>query len=143
MERSIIVALDPGTTTGVATLTDGVFDSFEVDEVGLYEWIDAHCEDMAHLQVEQFVINASTVRKTIVYDSLYLIGFLRYAAWRCLIPVTAYTKPADVMQTFPDSALKRVGWHTPGRGHSNDAARHLAYFAVRTGKMSGALFLPK
>lgn len=143
MSRTLVAAFDPGVTTGVATWNGETFDSFQLDEVGVYEWVDEQCENFAHHQIEQFVINASTVRKTIVYDSLYIIGFLRYARWRCIIPTIAYTKPADVMAPFPDAALKRAGWHKPGKGHANDAARHLAYHQVRTGKMSGALFLPK
>lgn len=138
---ALIAAFDPGTTTGVAWLLDGVFHSQEFTVEELYVWVDEMCESFDHVQIESFIINAGTVKKTIVYDSLYLIGFLRYASWRCGFG-TAYTKPADVMASFPDAALKRAGWHTPGKGHANDAARHLAWYSVRNRLMSGSVFLP-
>jgi hypothetical protein len=138
---ALIAAFDPGTTTGVAWLEDGVFHSDQFDEAGLYVWVDDRCEVFDHVQIEKFVINAGTVKKVIVYDSLYLIGYLRYASWRCGFPID-FTKPADVMASFTDAALKRAGWHTPGKGHANDAARHLAHYSVRNRLMSGSVFLP-
>lgn len=143
MTRTLIAAFDPGVTTGVAWWEGLTFHSDQMDEETFYRWVDARCEQFDHIQIESFVINAGTVRKTVVYDSLYLIGYLRYAAWRCGIPRVEYTKPADVMASFPDAALKRAGFHTPGKGHANDAARHLAHHLVRTRKLSGSLFLPK
>lgn len=138
---SLIAAFDPGTTTGVAWLLDGVFFSQEFTIEELYMWVDEMCEKFDHVQIEQFVINAGTVKKVIVYDSLYLIGYLRYAAWRCGFG-TAFTKPADVMASFPDAALKRANMHKPGKGHANDAARHLAHYIVRNRLISGSVFLP-
>lgn len=138
---SLIAAFDPGTTTGVAWLEGGVFHSDQFNEYDFYRWVDERCEMFDHMQIEKFVINAGTVKKVIVYDSLYLIGYLRYASWRCGFPID-YTKPADVMAPFPDAALKRAGWHTSGKGHANDAARHLAHYSVRNRLMSGSVFLP-
>ena len=141
----MIVAIDPGVTTGVATYTaehfDGPFHGAEFNEHDFYSWIEDNASTIEHCQIEQFVINAATVRKTIVYDSLYLIGFLRYMSHRHDFPI-GFTKPADVMQSFPDTSLRRAGWFKPGLGHSNDAARHLAHYMVRTRKLSGGLFLP-
>lgn len=143
----MIVAFDPGVTTGVAvaTVVDGEyrFESFQLDEVGLYEWVDAHCSDFEHFQVEKFIITQASAKKDVVYDSLYLIGYLRYVAWRCQIPSVSYTKPADVMAAFSDTALKRAKMHNPGKVHANDAMRHLAYHLVVTHKIPGAQFLSK
>lgn len=136
----MIIAFDPGVTTGVAWIENGEFHSAEFQEHELYEWVDERCDLFDHVQIEAFVINAGTIRKTVVYDSLYLIGYLRYCSWRCGFP-TDMSKPADVMQSFPDSALKRVGWHTPGMGHANDAARHLARFCVKSRRLSGSFFM--
>lgn len=139
---TLIAAFDPGVTTGVAWLLDGKFHADQFDESQLYIWVDHHCEEFGHVQIEQFVINSGTVKKTIVYDSLYIIGYLRYAAWRCGFG-TSFTKPADVMAPFPDVALKRAKMHTPGKEHANDAARHLAHYMVRNRLISGSVFLPK
>lgn len=140
MTDEFIIAFDPGITTGVAFLEKGVFHGLQWTEHEVYEHVDEWCDRFDHVQIEAFVINAGTVKKTIVYDSLYLIGYLRYAAWRCGFE-SDMSKPADVMQSFPDSALKRVGWHTPGMGHANDAARHLARYMVKTRRMNGGDFL--
>jgi len=148
----MIIAIDPGVTTGVAwqiTRHHGgdmpfdatLFQSDEFDEHTFYRWIDQRAGDITHCQIEQFVINAATVRKTIVYDSLYLIGYLRYKAFQHNFPI-GFTKPADVMRPFPDVALKRAGMFNKGKGHANDAARHLAHYLVSTRRMSGSVFLP-
>lgn len=141
---SLIVAFDPGVTTGVAWYrTDSeTFHSCELSEHEVYELVDGLCEAIDHVQIEKFVITQATTKKVVVYDSLYLIGYLRYAAWRCGF-TSDMTKPADVMAPFADSALKRVGWHKPGMGHANDAARHLAHHLVKTRQMSGGAFLQK
>lgn len=138
---TLIAAFDPGVTTGVAWLDGKVFHSQQFTEHELYDWVDNCCELFDHVQIESFIINAGTVKKTIVYDSLYLIGYLRYSAWRCGFPMQ-FSKPADVMKAFPDVALKRAGMHFPGHGHANDAARHLAYHLVKTRQISGSVFLP-
>lgn len=139
---TLIAAFDPGVTTGVAWLEDGVFHSDEFDEHGLYDWVDERCSLFDHVQIEAFIINAGTVKKTVVYDSLYLIGYLRYAAWRCGFPID-FSKPAEVMAAFPDAALKRADMHYRGHGHANDAARHLARHMVKNRMISGSVFLPK
>jgi len=149
----MIVAIDPGVTTGVAWYithtmvgeTEPVaykFYSEQMDEHTFYRWIDGHCSFFTHLQCEAFIINAATVRKTVVYDSLYLIGYLRYKAFQTNFPME-FSKPADVMASFPDAALKRAGMFNKGKGHANDAARHLAYHLVKTRQLSGSLFLPE
>lgn len=135
----MIAAFDPGVTTGVAWWHEGEFGSTQFDEHDLYCWVDSHCSDIEHSQVESFIIRPRT---QVVYDSLYIIGYLRYAAWRCDFPISM-TKPADVMAPFPDSALKLAGWHTPGKVHANDAARHLAHHMVRRRLISGSAFLGK
>jgi len=138
----MIVAIDPGVTTGVAWWVEDHFNADQFDEHSFYRWIDLNAGDITHCQVEMFVINAATVRKAVVYDSLYLIGYLRYKAFQTNFPI-AFTKPADVMASFPDAALKRANMFTKGKGHANDAARHLAFHLVKTRQIPGSLFLPK
>ncbi len=138
----LIAAIDPGTTTGVAWLEGTYFNSAQFTEHEFYGWVDAKCEMFEHMQIEQFIINSATLRKTRVYDSLYLIGYLRYAAWRCGFPIE-FSKPSDVMSAFDDAALKRAGMHNPGHPHANDAARHLAKALVKKRLVSGSIFLPK
>lgn len=143
----MILAIDPGVTTGVAVWDHGLWpgdDSFfsdQYNEHDFYQLIENHATGITHLQCESFIINAGTVRKTVVYDSLYLIGFLRYMAHKHGFTM-GFTKPADVMGPFPDAALKRAGMFNKGKGHANDAARHLAHYLVSTRQLSGSRFLP-
>lgn len=135
-------AFDPGTLTGVA-VWDGhglspLSGQYEVEE--LYALVDEHCMDVNAAQVERFTITEATIRKARVSDPMDVIGYLRYAAWRCGWPIS-WTKPADVMRRFPDAALKRAGLHVKGRPHQNDAARHLAAALVHSGALDPALFL--
>ena len=144
----MIVAFDPGVTTGVATAklygdNEWTVDSFQLNETELYDWVDSHCDQFDHFQIERFIITPATAKKVVVYDSLYLIGYLRYVAWRCQIPTTSYTKAADVMAAFTDESLKMAGLHTPGKVHANDAMRHLSYHLVVSHKMPGSRFLLK
>lgn len=118
------VAFDPGTTTGVATWINGTFSSAQKSVVELYEYVDAICDQIHHAQIERFTISARTLKTARVDDPLDVIGYLKYASWRCGFPWT-FSKPADVMKSFDDKALKRAGFFTAGKPHSNDAARHL------------------
>lgn len=128
----LIYAFDPGTLTGVAcwdTETSAFYaDQLTVTE--LYEYVDSACEQIGFAQVEKFTITQQTIRKSRVSDPMDVIGYLKYAAWRCGFEC-GWSKPAEVMATFPDEALKLAGMFTRGKGHANDAARHLAWYLVK------------
>jgi hypothetical protein len=136
-------AFDPGTLTGVSVWdgADGLSPlsgQYTVEE--LYALVDEHCTDVATAQVELFTITEATVRKARVSDPMDVIGFLKYAGWRCGW-TTAWTKPADVMRRFPDAALKKAGLFVRGRPHQNDATRHLAAALVKAGRIDPRRFL--
>lgn len=135
-------AFDPGTTTGVAVWADGALSplSGQYDVESVYRLVDEHCSDIATAQIELFTITQATVRKARVSDPMDVIGFLKYAAWRCGWAV-AWTKPADVMRRFPDAALRKAGLYAPGRPHQNDATRHLAAALVKAGRLDPREFL--
>lgn len=136
-------AFDPGTLTGVAVWdgADGLSPlsgQYTVEE--LYALVDEHCTDVATAQIEMFTITEATVRKARVSDPMDVIGYLRYAAWRCGWAV-AWSKPADVMRRFPDASLRQAGLYVKGRPHQNDAARHLATVLVKTGRIDARKFV--
>jgi len=93
--------------------------------------------------VENFIISASTLRKTRAgtHATIESIGALRYLA-------RTYGVEFDDSQTavekkFSTAAkLKALGWYkaSPG-GHQNDAARHLLIATVRRGLIDPATFL--
>lgn len=137
----MIFAFDPGKITGVAKWDDehGFWAAqFTVEE--LYQFVDDACEQIGFAQIEKFTISAQTIKKSRETEPLDIIGYLRYAAWRCGFEI-GWTKPPDVMATFTDASLKKANMFTPGRGHANDAARHLAWYLVKNGIRPASDFL--
>lgn len=133
--RKLIIAFDPGKITGVAmwegtTAEDADFTADQYTVEDLYVAVDEWCDTMDFAQIEKFTISQATIRKAAESDPLDVIGYLKYAAWRCGFQI-GWSKPADVMKTFPDAALKKAGMFTPGKGHANDATRHLAWYLVK------------
>ena len=131
----MIYAFDPGKITGVSTWDQSDEDPFWAGQFPLpelYEVVDGWCDQMSsnHVQIEKFTISAGTVRKAPESDPLDVIGYLKYASWRCGFEI-GWTKPADVMSTFTDAALKKAGMYVPGKGHANDSSRHLAWYLVK------------
>lgn len=128
----LVYAFDPGKLTGVAvwdTETSEFFaDQLTVHE--LYEYVDSACDQIGYSQIEKFTITERTLKVARETDPMDVIGYLKYAAWRCGFP-WGMSIPAEVMSTFPDKSLRKAGMFTTGKGHANDAARHLAWYLVR------------
>lgn len=137
----IIAAFDPGTTTGIAWWSNGEFHADQFDIDGTYDWVDTRVRLFDHFQIEKFTISERTIRAARVDDPLDIIGFLKYKARKGRFPFQ-FSLPATVMNAFPDVALRRASMFTKGKGHANDAARHLAYCLVKNKTLSGSLFLP-
>lgn len=116
------------------------FFSIQLDVEELYEYVDEWCEQIGFAQIEKFVITERTIRVARVDDPMDVIGYLKYAAWRCGFMI-GWSKPADVMKTFTDGALRKGGMYTKGCPHGNDAARHLAWNLVRAGHKQARDFL--
>ena len=128
----LIYAFDPGKLTGVAVWdTDtGGFYADQLTVTDLYEYIDSVCDVIGYGQIEKFTITERTLKVARETEPMDVIGYLKYAAWRCGFEI-GWSIPAEVMSTFPDPALKKAGMFTRGKGHANDAARHLAWYLVR------------
>lgn len=139
-----ICAFDPGTLTGVTCwrVGTGLIYAEQLTVEALYEWVDENCSSIDHAQIEKFTISAATLKKARVDDPLDVIGYLKYAAWRCGFP-TRFSKPADVMASFTDAALKRAGMFTKGKQHANDAARHLARSLVLDRHVDPKIFMER
>lgn len=138
-----VVAFDPGTLTGTVLyrVGEGLIYAEQLTVTELYDWVDANCGEFSHAQIERFTISARTIRAARVDDPLDVIGYLKYASYRCGFPYNL-SKPADVMGPFPDAALKRAGLFTKGKPHANDAARHLARRLVIDRQIDPKRFLP-
>jgi hypothetical protein len=94
---------------------------------------------MAHLVVENFHITIRTGKLTRQHDALYIIGCLRYKANKDG-HLFKLQNPSD-KQFGDDDRLKQIGWYSPGKGHANDAARHLLLYLLRYGVIDPEDFL--
>ena len=131
----MIIAIDPGNVTGIATYKGDTFDSFELDEIGkVYSYLWNVKAQADALIIEKFTINPTTHKKSRQEDPLLIIGFVDGLAYLHRIPLTYFT-PAKAKSFATDDKLKAVGWWrpTPG-GHANDSARHLLTFIAQNRK---------
>lgn len=135
----LIIASDPGKTTGVATWTDrdpSAFDSFELGVEEYFDWLHNTVHeavsrgDEVRLVCESFLITVMTAKNTQAGWSLELIGVNKFIAHRYSLPPVKLQSPS-VGKTFgTDSKLRHVGWLRKGKSHANDAARHLMTYAA-------------
>lgn len=132
-----IIAVDPGGTTGWAEWKHGEFRSGE--EADWLHWIDNRDFDQDIFVIETYTITASTAKKSQQTDALRLTGCLEWMAYPYRKVI--YQKPSEAKAFSTDKKLKRIGWYTPGKGHANDAARHLLLTCVRRGLVDPAIFL--
>lgn len=138
------VALDPGKMTGVATWDQvNGFQAQELEVAEVYSFLatnfarahDETNDELLPLQLisESFIITVNTAKNTQAHWSLELIGLMKYKIWEYGAPPLVLQTP-QVGKTFgTDAKLKHVGWYTRGKGHANDAARHLMTFAATRG----------
>lgn len=91
--------------------------------------------------IEDFRISTATVKKTRQYDALYIIGALRYIAWKAGVNLEMHLPHEREFAT--NARLKEMGWRniTEG-GHADDATRHLLVTLVRQGVVDPTRFLP-
>lgn len=134
---SLIVALDPGETTGVATYTgeEKVPPAIQVDgPLRLATWLEEALAWTASgtIVCEDFKVTAQTLKKGRQHASLELIGVARYLAYREGWGFELQT-PGDAKRFATDDRLRTLGWYRPAQPHANDALRHLLTHLVKKG----------
>jgi hypothetical protein len=127
----VIVAVDPGKITGLATWANNELVSWQ--EPTWYA-VDRIWNTLEHLEVsvivcESYTITASTLRKTRGENwSLESIGAIRWMSNRHGVEFVLQA-PADAMRFMTDDKLRMLGWYRASiGGHANDAARHLGLY---------------
>lgn len=149
-----ILAVDPGLTTGfsiyrprverLALRNQGGEEDFESHqfskEMFLHEWLPEAVKEFDTIVCENFIITAQTAKKSQAPWSLEQIGVLRWLATQQGARFVLQ-KPAEALAFGSDAKLKKLGWYKRGRGHANDAARHMVLYTVRKGLVDPALFL--
>jgi hypothetical protein len=124
-----ILAVDPGGTTGLAEWCHGDFTAWEEPDpmqVVHYALIEARSID--EIVCEDFRPRPGV--RTWQPDALHVIGGLRYVTWYMRKPLTMQS-PGAAKSFATDARLRKAGFWTPGKGHANDAARHLLRRMVR------------
>lgn len=90
------------------------------------------------LVIERFTLNAGSMRKSRegMHHAIETIGVLRFLAMQEGWPDPEFQLPADVMRIVDNEALRSLGWYARSQGHANDALRHLAVWALKSGRIS-------
>jgi hypothetical protein len=134
----MIVAIDPGGTTGFSGATDDGLLVFadQLPPFEFQEWLYAYATALGpllHLVVERFTITQRTIKLSRAgsYDAIEVIGHARWVSHHFCDRDITMQQPADVMNLFPDARLKALGWHQKGRPHANDSLRHLAWYLAQ------------
>ena len=138
----IVLAVDPGTMTGYATLdtTEEVPTSnqlpYDLFQERIFEAYNGRID--VQLVIERFVINAGSMKKSRegMHHAIQTIGLLEFLARHNGWPTPLYQLPADVMRLVDNKSLRHLGWYARGMEHANDALRHLAVWSLKQGRIS-------
>lgn len=131
-----VLAVDPGGHTGVAWLAGEQFGSGVIDggRFEFHRWFTNVVNTIGSpiaIVCENFIVTASTARKTAQPDPYLIIGWLELWSHQHGVPFTLQT-PSTGKGFGTDAKLKHMGWWRTGNGgHDNDAARHLLTYLAR------------
>lgn len=143
---SRIVVLDPGKTTGVVdwkTTEDGsVVTGVEMQFQPLCRYLltdVATSRPGTVIVAESFIITSATAKNTQAPWSLEVIGVARMVSELYCGRDLRLQQAASAKRFSSDARLKRLGWWTPGKGHANDAARHLLLYVATHGLLPNSI----
>jgi hypothetical protein len=135
--RPSILGIDPGGTVGIASYTLGKFYSLELPFVDAFPYVEGvvafHEERVLPLLIvpERYVVLGNTGKKSAQPDALKFIGALENLVMKTISTKMELQPSAEPKKLAPDRLLREVRWHKPGKGHANDAARHVCYGLLR------------
>ncbi len=135
----IILTVDPGKTTGWAQ-----FDTSSCNPPLAWQspanefldtwvpyidaWRDSGWSDGGvRVVVEKFIITIETAKKTQGDEhwSIEQMGVLRHHARWAGVQFDGGQTLSNAQKFAPNDRLRQIGWYVPGKGHANDALRHL------------------
>jgi hypothetical protein len=132
----VVVAIDPGVTTGIAWLQDGVHIAQMLPYPQDEDYLIAFPWAMVSRAVcESFQLGAATLKKSQAgsLSTIERIGVVRMLCRANGVALTMQS-PAEAKTFDPDcSKLKRMGWYTPGPDHARSASRHLLLACTKFG----------
>jgi len=124
-----VLALDPGVTTGIATLdsSDAVHaDQVKCDHRAFYDFLVGYDPDT--IVFERFVYQR---RDKVELWPVEVIGVIRLYSEQFEVPLFAQT-PSQAKNLWTNDKLEKIGLWQTGMKHSMDAVRHLLYHLVVT-----------
>ena len=143
LDRFVLMAFDPGGTTGVAILNltglESGIPTPILAQLGphthrLELWDIMNEYNPTHVVYESFEFR-NKARDNLELISRDYIGII--GLWSDLNPTRLYKQSAAqakgfIKDTGPNAnvPLKRLGWYVPGKKHAMDAVRHLTYFLI-------------
>jgi hypothetical protein len=138
------IALDPGTTTGIAVFDDEL-DKLDAFQIGpeehhseLYSLLNGL--DPAVVISERFQFRpVDKNRQRIVLDSREYIGVAKLYCQRNRKPFVLQT-PAEAKGFWTDDKIRKLDLWIPSHPHAMDATRHLLYYWMRS---QGNMFIDK
>lgn len=145
--RKYTLALDPGKKSGWATYEHDTrtFRSGEADFAETCKiLLEPRKDEQFGIQVlpyemdivcESFIITVNTAKNTQATWSLELIGVARMCSELWGLQPLTLQQPASAKRMVSDEMLRSLDWYRPGRGHANDAARHLGLYLLSRGWM--------
>lgn len=120
----MIVALDPGRTTGWAT-----YDLGEHMHAG--QWVEplSVYSELSDMRPTLIVCESFLFRQKIKIDftPVEVIGVVKLFCYQSGIELVMQT-PSQAKHFFTDDRLKERGLYQAGQPHANDATRHMLYY---------------
>lgn len=139
----IVVAVDPGGTTGVACwMGDDRFLADEHKPLAACARVDRFLQgygEQTLVVCEAYVVTQQTIRNTRQNDALEVIGAMRYLAWKYGATFGGLQQPSAAKRIVTNDRLRALNMWTVGKGHANDAARHVVLALLERGWYSSVL----
>lgn len=138
----VIVALDPGKTTGWAVYhcITGLMQFGETaGRFAVYSWVRELAEKgvSPEVVIENWTVRPDTHKMSTQVDPHRIIGYVEGLCEANGWPFTTQM-PGEAKSFATDSKLKALGWEaTTKGGHARDAARHLLTYMVNRYKHPG------
>jgi hypothetical protein len=139
MTNQEIVCVDPGKMSGLCSWDGKAAQLWEKPcwEAVRDVEIMLQC-GVETIVVEDFIINAHTLRKSRQHWSLESIGALRYLTKRWNKELVIQ-RPADAKRFGTDKKLKDAALWLPGKEHARDAGRHLLLYLANKNRLGEIL----
>lgn len=128
-----IVALDPGTTTGLATKEDDLYRSFHIRPDEFPHPHEALYDLLCNLQPKKVIYEPFHFRQNMdgaVFTGIEYIGVIELFCQLKYVEAVTIT-PSYGKAFWDDKKLKAIGRHNKGHVHGNDAMRLLLSYLMK------------